>query len=241
MKKRMHWVTALALLLFGVGQASAGSVTVGTGSSGNCYPFLCNDSGTNVGPSIHYQQVYASSAFPSGTFNIGSLQFYFAPQFGGNSTMLHGTYDISFSTTSAAVGALSSALANNIGTPLQTFFIGDVSQAPVGGTYTIVGSTPYLYNPGLGNLLIDIAVSNQDNVPNGSGNGYNQSDPSGSVTSRAYAFNGNASGSADPIGLVTTFITAGPSVPEPASLSLATLGLGCLFGYALRRRKLAAK
>lgn len=45
-----------------------------------------------------------------------------------------------------------------------------------------------VYNLALGNLLLEIVVTNQDNVPNFSGNGYNEADGSGTVTvtSRAY-------------------------------------------------------
>ena len=45
----------------------ASSVTVGSMDGGNCYPFMCNDSGTNVGQSIDYQEAYAlpPSAAPS--------------------------------------------------------------------------------------------------------------------------------------------------------------------------------
>ena len=51
------------------------AVTVGVANDGNCYPFMCNDSGSSVGPSIHYQQVYAASAF-SGLTQINSLTFF---------------------------------------------------------------------------------------------------------------------------------------------------------------------
>src|SRR5579872_3154383 len=71
-----------------VQQADAVAVTVGTAdpSNGNCYPFMCNDSGTSSGPSINYEQVYTSAAFGAPT-SIGSATFYFAPQFGGNDTL----------------------------------------------------------------------------------------------------------------------------------------------------------
>jgi len=39
--------------------AHGATVTVGFHNTGNCYPFLCNDSGISSGQSIEYQQVYA--------------------------------------------------------------------------------------------------------------------------------------------------------------------------------------
>ena len=54
--------------------AFAAPITIGTAQSGNCYPFMCNDSGTSSGVSIDYQQVYTSSAF-SGPVMINSITF----------------------------------------------------------------------------------------------------------------------------------------------------------------------
>ncbi len=68
------------------------------------------------------------------------------------------TYDISFSTTSASVGALDSTWANNIGGD-SAFF----------GTFTLGGSMPsvltltgnaFNYDPTLGNLLMHVGISN---------------------------------------------------------------------------------
>lgn len=33
--------------------AAANAVVIGSSDGGNCYPFMCNDSGTSVGQSIH--------------------------------------------------------------------------------------------------------------------------------------------------------------------------------------------
>jgi hypothetical protein len=73
----------------------AAPFTIGSMDSGNCYPFMCNDSRTNVGPSIMYQEAYNSSFFP-GSVTINSLQFQFWP-LGGPAVVLGGTYSISLS------------------------------------------------------------------------------------------------------------------------------------------------
>jgi len=94
-----------------------------------------------------------------------------------------------------------------------------------GSTLTLSGFTPFDYNPGLGDLLLEVAVSNQDIFANGTGNGYNQADYSGSVTSRAYFLTSNGN-HADAAGLVTTF--NGNIVPEPSSFLLLGGGLVAL-------------
>ena len=53
---------SLGCLVFGAGLLRA-NVTYGTSSSGNCIPFMCNDSGTSAGQSVDFQQVYSASGF----------------------------------------------------------------------------------------------------------------------------------------------------------------------------------
>jgi hypothetical protein len=181
--------------------ALAGSVTIGVADTGNCYPFMCNDSGTNSGISIWYEQVYSSTAF-SGPVTITSATFYwqFAQQFGGSDTLLGGGYEFDLSTTSAPVNGLNGGcLSCNLGADNK--IVGDFI-IPTGGisfgtsfTFTLVNA--FTYDPSKGNLLLSIAVNNQDNVPNGSGNSYNGADDTGTVTSRAYSFLNSNSRTAD--------------------------------------------
>lgn len=202
---------------------ASANVTVGVGTSGNCYPFECNDSGTSLGQSIDYQQIYSSTAF-SGITTFSTISF-FDTIFPG--PVISGDYTITFSTTSAALGAgyPIGPLANT-----ATFFSGALG-GPIGSTFSINGAA-YTYDPSMGNLVMEVVVTNQANVPNGFGNGYFDADLTGTSTTRAYIVTGFGA-SNDSTGLVTEFGPVG--VPEPATWAMMIVGFG-LTGVAVRRR-----
>src|SRR5664279_6207101 len=89
--KTLLKITMMALLLST--SLLYADVTVGTinAGSGNCYPFSCNDTGTNVGQSIDYMQVYSSSAF-SAPITVTDLRWYIAPNFVGTGLAIGGAY-----------------------------------------------------------------------------------------------------------------------------------------------------
>ena len=227
----------LGVLILATASVYAGT-TVGSANTGNCYPFACNDSGTSTGQSIDYQQVYSSGSF-SGTTSFSALTFfdsYIISQGFGGGPIIPGNYSINFYYSANPVNGLSaSSPGANEGAFIGSF--GDFNvTSPINfnPSYTFNGNS-LTYNPLDGNLLMDIIVKNQANIPNGSGNGYMDADSSGSATSRAY-FLSNGIAAADSNGLVTEFSGGSTGTPEPASFALVGLGL---LGAALTRRKSA--
>lgn len=216
---------AVSASLFTVTPAQA-ALVVGSIDGGNCFPFGCNGSGISAGESIHYQQFYSSTAF-SGPIVIGSLTFYNSlPQFAGN--LIGGEYIFHLSTAATGIGSVSSTLADNIGADNTLFFSGSIGTGSL--AFTVMGSQFY-YDPQLGDLLLDIVVNNQDNVPNDGVNGYNDASRAGPVTQSAFML-GNTIYIGQPA-LVTGFGTT----PAPGTLALVGLSLAVLVRARRKRHE----
>jgi hypothetical protein len=163
----------------------------------NSLPFGANGDGV-------YQQVYSSSLF-SGPIKITGLSFfigeYTVPP---NVGFVSGTYAVSLSTTSVAVGALDpNNMGANLGDDDKTVFSGSLN-----GGMTI-DVKPFNYNPSQGNLLLTIEITNgSSGVPGG--NFWRAAFDTG--TSRAYNFPWG--GGADNIGLTTLFTFVPNSKPH---------------------------
>jgi hypothetical protein len=207
------------------------------GNSNNGFPF--NYSLFSLG-SQRYQQVYSSAEFTGGPVMITGMTFR-PDAFSGGAFASTLNLSISLSTTAAAVDALSMTFANNIGADATVVRSGSIN---VSSAFTGPGSGPkdfdifisftnsFLYDPSMGNLLLDVSGSGTNSSTQF--DSHNAQDG----TSRIYT-SGSGSGSAtadfaDSEGLVTRFNVQ--PVPEPATM--AALGIGAL--ALLRKRKKSA-
>ena len=227
---RMLWrLTSLAFaLMLATGilcsPAFADTLTIGTNTGSNAYPF------TDPVYAGEYQQVYSGAAF-SGPELITAISFFPGTPFPGST--ITGDFIIDLSTTSAGVGTLSTTYANNIGANSSLFFSGSVS-----GVLTFTG-TPFLYDPSMGNLLMDVEVVTPDSSIQPLAGGCSAD------TDRVFNLGGSGvpttgnplacTSSPTSYGLETEFTMTPAVTPEPSSLLL--LGLA-LFGLVIARGKL---
>src|SRR5215475_13088638 len=131
------------------------SITIGTPYLPNGLPFSITGGDFNgtSGGDWDYQQIYSSMAF-SGPISFNTITFFDTLIPG--SVVLSGNYDITFSYTSSPLNSDYPVA----GTGTQTFFDG-VLGGPVTGTSFSISGTPFVYDPSLGNLLIDVHVTDQ--------------------------------------------------------------------------------
>lgn len=230
--KRTRTYTCLlpTLIALFAGPLIAGSITIGLPAAaeiGNCIPFGCPGS---LGVLTEYQEIYAASQFSS-PISITEISFFNTQMSPG--TVTSATYSFSLSTSPEAVGGLSSTLSNNIGPDVTPFFSGVLSGTIPGNILTITGSSSFSYDPGKGNLLLDIAISDQ--AIEGPSVSLDVSDDTVGTTERAFTL--DSVSSAYGPGLITEFTyTSESGAPEPGTLLLLCAGLVVLRTVALRRQ-----
>jgi len=220
--------------IFLLGCASFGtllgsSITLGSDNGGNAFPFGGPFFGTgNTGTT--YQEAYASTDF-SGAELITGIDFFQQAGFTGG--IYSGTYTLSLSIITADIGSLSSTnFAGNLGADNTVF--DSVVLSGAAPSKLIFTGTPFLYDPSVGNLLLNISITG---ATPGSGKGVAFQDNEGVGTSIARYQNfglNNGNG----YGLVTEFDSpsGGAAVPEPGTLSLFGCGLAAaLLVKRLRR------
>jgi len=213
------------------------SPRVGGGNTGFYGPF---DLGGINSSSMRYQQVYAASDFlismPQGGY-INGIRFDVADaQFGGHpfATTLS-NIQINLSTTPRAVDGLSTVFGENLGLD-DTIVLGPraifLTDSVLGGADIIIPFTrPFFFNPGAGNLLMEVR-----NFAGGSASPFNANNVLGDTVSSVISVGSvnDAGGFLTTGGLVTVFDVT--PVPEPSVVALGVTGLGMLGLWRCSRR-----
>ncbi len=198
------------------------------------------------------QQLYDASYFANfnGPREITAISFRTYPGASfGSSTVNVSDIAIQLSTTSKGgnendpANLLSSSFADNIGVDAMTVYSGALTLTTLDpGTfdYTITFDTPFLYDPAMGNLLLDAMIPVTATV-SGAGFGFLTFDSINDLNDGLYSVvqlndGSAASGTGSTSNAITRFLSdpAPAAVPEPMTMSL--LGAG-LFGMGAMRRK----
>lgn len=194
------------------------------------------------------QQVYASRFFTTAQ-TITSLAFRSTPGFFNGAN--YADVGITLSTTSFGDESgtpLSSVFADNVGSDAVSVYQGALSfAAPTTGgfDYVVNFMNPFFYDPGKGNLLLDVLLPNGTMV-SGSSFFLASYDTANAFDDGVYSvnsvFDGSAtSGIANTAAAITQFTgTSVAAVPEPATWSMMLVGFG-IMGAAVRYRRRSSK
>ena len=194
--------------------------------------------------SMRYQQVYGSAEFASilGPRLITAIAFRPDAVTGIAFTEALTNIQISLSTTQAQPDSLSTVFANNVGADNTLLHSGPLvlSSAftgPVGGPkdfdVTINFANPFLFDPSLGRLLLDVR-----SFAGGSIRPFDAFFVANDSVSRVMTFIGqNATSTSgnvvDTLGLATRFTFQ--AIPEPSAMLLAVLGAAIVFQQYRRK------
>jgi hypothetical protein len=224
--KRLFLYLAAASILSAGTIVAPGTDTSTEGSGNNGFPFNITGFGLS---SMRYQQVYASSQFSSGPILINAILFRPDAFQGAAFSSTLPNIQIDLSTTSVTPSTISTTFANNVGANDTVVFNGALATSssftgPAGGpkNFDIVINltTPFLYDPSAGSLLMD--------VRNFSGGNTTQFDSDFSSPAIQRVFAPDVAATTGAItgdrGLVTEFqFTA--ATPEPSTLGMAAIGV----------------
>jgi hypothetical protein len=212
------------------------------GNDGGSFPFT-NFTG-------RYQQAYASSEFASGQLSITEIAFRTDALQAATTWLNEMSFTLRLSTSANPVGSLSTTFADNIGaddtlvyTASTQPFGGSNAGAPGPNAFDLVLAldTPFVYDPGAGDLLMEVLMSGNTKLLPASGIAYLDAVASENgmfdvglqrvwnSTGGTAALTGSTD--LDGFGLVTRFTYE--VVPEPGTGLLLIAGL---LGIAVRRR-----
>jgi len=212
------------------------------GNAGAVFPFNIN--GTQA-TSQRYQQVYDFGALSQPQL-ITRISFRPDATFGSAFSSTLPDIQINFSTTTKEPDQLSQTFADNVGVDdtvvynrgslaLASAFTG-AAGGPKAFDINIDLTTPFLYNPTAGNLLLDVR-----NFGGGTTTAFDAQSTTGDSVSRSYSVsagvNSTTANGRDSVGLVTQFTLTPTAVPFEFSPGIGLLAVGAWGAFSHLKSK----
>ncbi|MBA2680641.1 MAG: hypothetical protein H0U76_19875 [Ktedonobacteraceae bacterium] len=231
------------------------TITVGMTdqSSASFSPFGPGNGTYDYVAGSEYQELYSGAAFAGGGSPLTIQGIAFAS--GAHSTHTTATYNLTLrlsttrailSTTGADVGRLSTNFAANEGADATVVFSGPLTaNIQAQGLFDLVfPTTPFLYDPSEGNLLLDVVLNQTTSSLDGDGFSFLM-DTSNLMstptqTNRVFQLGGTGAPTFDVAGLYTQFKVSPAAVPEVSTIVslglLLALGMGGVVIAAKRKK-----
>jgi len=226
-------------LVLGSGVATGALIVVPSGlaaTEGNTANPVAGGGG---GTGFRFQQVIAASVFPGPVWIIGVTVRPDGALVSGPFTVNNGDLLVQLSTTTRPPDGLAATYALNIGPDVTTVFNGPATTSvsntgPAGGPKAFNAATPFttpfLYDPAAGNLLLDRQSFSGFDIA-WSIDGHDVfGDSVSAIASSAAATVG---------GVFSPLVLQFEVTPEPSTLTLLALGTLGVLAYARRRRRTA--
>ncbi len=227
----------LAVTVVFAGPVFANTLVINDTDTQIRFPFGTDTtSPTNYLSGATYQQIYSSTEFPGAPILITELAFSTSSVISSASLDSLGL-DVHLGDAATSAANPSATFSSNRGSDYQDVFSGMLTFTPAqNNTFDMVLhlTTPFLYNPSAGDLLLDILLTQ---TPSITGSALYFGGDSSATDARIFNASPSATGRVDFNTLATEFtFTSVSAAPEPSTLLMLVTGLGAVIVGLKRKR-----
>ena len=225
MKHFLSTIGIAILLLSAAIHGDAATITIGNTNGSNAFPFGTNTDGS-AAYSGEYQQIYSSTSF-SGPISISQLAFSSDSKDPASITY---SFTLALGVTTRTPSSPGSTYSGTFTPVFSGALTASLTSTPSDFDLVITLTSPFIYNPALGNLLLDLNVTSAAG-PNAL---FFSTESSSSSFGRVFNASGTGASTEGPNRGLVTRVT-GTTVPEPSAFVLIAFALVWLGYFRIRR------